>query len=362
MVQSCRNTDLVKQNRSIDLATGFLIAILNIAEIVMIAKIKRKKRTYEILLMSLSVSDCMFGLSNVLVSSIFLSQNCKLSLLGKAYAFYIFFVMASISHLLFISMDRVMTVLIPFRYQAILTKKRRRTCIAVLWTLPLVIGITSYLIYELTTPKPLLKKLRNSVSTSEPFTGTRNQSISTFEQSVGRLNNSIVRNNSLIKIPPARRLSNKRRFQPKAQLVLSIVIATLDFLMVTCYSTIIYRMIFMNKRNIARKSGKENRLPLLCVVIAGVFVMFTLPYAATRFYLGYVPFWANYILILNSGMNSIVYFFRQRIERYHSRETTNTQHTNMIKSTSDNLFLNEQQILYSNVAENSKVSGNSLIS
>ena len=65
----------------------------------------------------------------------------------------------------------------------------------------------------------------------------------------------------------------------------------------------------MNKRNIARKSGKENRLPILCVVIAGVFVIFILPYATTRFYLGYVPFWANYILILNSGMNSIVHFF-----------------------------------------------------
>ena len=151
--------------------------------------------------MSLSVSDCMFGLSNVLVSSIFLSQNCHLNLLGKAYAFYFFFVMASVFHLLFIAIDRVMTLLIPFRYQSILTKKRRRTCIAVLSILPLVIGITSYLIYELTTPKPLFKKHRNSIITSEPVIRTPNHSISIFEQYVGRLNNSIAQNNSLIKIP-----------------------------------------------------------------------------------------------------------------------------------------------------------------
>lgn len=44
MVQPYRTTDLVKQKRSIDLATGFLIAILSIVEIVMIAKIKRKKK------------------------------------------------------------------------------------------------------------------------------------------------------------------------------------------------------------------------------------------------------------------------------------------------------------------------------
>ena len=46
MVQPCQTADLVKQNRSIDLATGFLIAILSIAEIVMIAKIKSKKKKY----------------------------------------------------------------------------------------------------------------------------------------------------------------------------------------------------------------------------------------------------------------------------------------------------------------------------
>lgn len=99
MVQSCRTTELVKQNRSIDLATGFLIAIINNAEIVMIAKIKLKKRIYKIVLMSSTVSGCMFVLLNVLVSSIFLSQNCKLSLLGKAHAFYVFFVMASVFRL-----------------------------------------------------------------------------------------------------------------------------------------------------------------------------------------------------------------------------------------------------------------------
>lgn len=118
----------------------------------------------------------------------------------------------------------------------------------------------------------------------------------------------------------------------------------------------------MNKRNIARKSGKENRLPILCVVIAGVFVIFILPYATTRFYLGYVPFWANYILILNSGMNSIVYFFRQRIEEYHIRETTNTQQINTIKSTCENLFQGNQQIHHSNTNKSNKVSESSLAS
>ena len=349
MVRSCRRTDLVKQNRSIDLATGFLIAILNIVEIVLISKIKRKKRTHEKVLMSLSVSDCMFGLSNVLISSIFLSQNCNHDLSGSVYAFYVFFVMASIFHLLFIAIDRVMIVLIPIRYQTILTKKRFRICIAVLWVLPLVIGITSYLWYELMKPEPLSRRLRNSSTLSKPFIGTCNHSITNVEQLVRRPNSSVTENNTLITNPETRCLvGSKHRFQPNAQLVLSIVIVMLDFLLASCYSTIIYRMSLMNKKNIVIKTKREHRLPVLCVVIAGVFVIFTLPYAITRFYLGYVPFWANYILIVNSGMNSIVYFFRQRIEKYYSRETTNTQQINTIKSTSGNLFQSNQQTHHSN--------------
>ena len=363
MAQSCGSRDLVKQNRSIDLVTGFLIAIFNIAEIVMIAKIKRKKRIYETILMSLSVSDCMFGLSNVLVSSIFLSQTCNHNLSGSVYVFYVFFVMASIFHLLFIAIDRVMIVLIPIRYKTILTKKRLRIYIAVLWVLPLVIGITSYLTHELTTPEPLFTGLSNSSTTNEPFIRTDNHSIANFDPLVTRLNNSNTRNKSLIATPGTRCLVlRKHRFQPNAQLVLSIVIVTLDLLMIFCYSAIIYRMSFMNERKLARKSKKEHRLPVLCVIIAGVFVIFTLPYAITRFYLGYVPFWANYILILNSGMNSIVYFFRQRIEEYHIRETANTQQINTIKSTCENLFQGNQQIHHSNTNKSNKVSESSLAS
>ena len=363
MAQSCGSTDLVKQNRSIDLATGFLIAILNITEIVMIAKIKRKKRIYEILLTSLSVSDFMFGLSNVLVSSIFLSQTCNHNSSASVYVLYVFFVMASVFHLLFIAIDRVMIVLIPIRYQTVLTKKRLRICIVVLWVLPLVIGITSYLTYELTTTEPLFTKLSNSSTTSEPFIGTRNHSVINFEQLARRLKNLNKRNNTLITTPGTKCLvPRKHRFQPNAQLVLSIVIVTLDLLMVSCYSTIIYQMNFMNKRNMVRKSKKKHRLPVLCVVIAGVFVIFTLPYAITRFFVGYVPFWANYFLILNSGVNSIVYFFRQRIEKYQSRETTNTQQIHTIKSTCENLFQGNQQIHHSNADKTNKVSGSSLVS
>lgn len=67
-VLGCRSSNEEIIKRSTDLSFGVLIAILNIVEIIMIAKIRRKKNICEILLLSLSVSGCMFGISNLFVS------------------------------------------------------------------------------------------------------------------------------------------------------------------------------------------------------------------------------------------------------------------------------------------------------
>ena len=102
--------------RKIDLVAGLLIAFLNIAEITMIVNIRRKKRIYEIILMSLSVSDCMYGFSNVIVCSIYISNSNKYDeLLDSAYLIHAFFVLTSMFHLIFIAVNRVMIVLKPFQ-------------------------------------------------------------------------------------------------------------------------------------------------------------------------------------------------------------------------------------------------------
>ena len=269
--------------RKIDLAAGILIAILNIVEIAMIGKIRLKKRIYEIILLSLSVSDCMFGLSNVVVSSIYLSNtNSYGELLETAYISYAFFILTSIFHLIYIAVDRVMIVLKPLQYKSIFTSKRQKIGIAILWILAFVIGVTTYTAYELTEMEPAVSD-------------TQNQPVS------------------------------QNNFQKDIQLVLSIVIVVLDFSMVVSYGIIIYRMSYKKRKKLTPKSAKHERLPILCVLIAAVFVLFTMPYAIARVSFGSVPFWANFILLLNSGMNSLVYFFRQKIEKHHKHKNKNCQ-------------------------------------
>ena len=276
-------------HRKIDLVAGLLIAILNIVEITMIAKIRRKKRIFEIILMSLSISDCMFGLSNVIVSSIYISNSKKYDeLLETVYTCYTFFVLTSIFHLIFIAVDRVMIVLKPFQYETIFTKKRLKIGIAVLWITALTIGVITYIVYELT-------EMELPVS--------------------DKLNQPVLKNRTVPLIVQQATNENEGNFPKDIQLVLSIVIIMLDFSMVISYSIIIYKMSYKKTENVVSKTAEDERLPILCVVIATVFVLFTMPYAVARFSFGSVPFWANFILLLNSGMNSLVYFFRRKIEK-----------------------------------------------
>lgn len=58
--------------RSIDLLFGIveLLNLLNLAEIKIILKMKREKKVFEIVIISLSASDFMFGSTNVEISNI----------------------------------------------------------------------------------------------------------------------------------------------------------------------------------------------------------------------------------------------------------------------------------------------------
>ena len=284
--RGCGVTSSEKLERSIGLSTGVFVAILNIVEIVMIAKINRKKRIYEIILMSLSVSDCMFGFSNVIVSLVYLTPLCKHSnLLGIAYVTYVFFLLTSIFHLISIAVDRAMAVLIPFKYKTIFTTKRLRIAVFLLWIIALIISVSMNIAHELETEVSVFK------------------------------HDYIVRQNNTLALPRRNR-PKKRWIVRDFQLVISILIVIMDLLIILCYSVIIYQMNYKNRKAVATKNEEAQRLPMICMAIASVFVVFTLPYAITRFYLGRTPFLANWALNLNSGMNSIVYFFRKRIEKY----------------------------------------------
>ena len=249
-----------KLKASIKLSTGILVAILNIVEIIFIAKIKRRKRIYEIILASLSVSDCLFSLSNVIFSSILLSKLCKSEedLVEVTYVAYLFFVLASVFHLIFIAVDRVMIVLIPFQYEAIFTRKRQKIGVTLLWMLAFAISISTYIYYDVTTSEEKNPSTRNETNIQNNTSASIAPKTDKLFQEEGKL--------------CLRRVLNLS-FKSDIQLVLSISIVAADLLMVLCYSTITYQMSYKSRKYKTAKSKKDEGL-LLSVCLLPLLLLY----------------------------------------------------------------------------------------
>ena len=137
--------------RSIGLSFGILISILNLPEIIIILRIKGKRKIYEILLLSLSASDCMLGLSNAFVFDLHVVNACKYEVLVEtAFTLYIFSVLSSIFHIMSSALDRHLAVFRPIRHRVPSTRKKAYLSSVFLWILPVLISVLLQIINELT--------------------------------------------------------------------------------------------------------------------------------------------------------------------------------------------------------------------
>ena len=255
-----------------DLVIGFLVAVLNIIEIVIIARIKKRKK-YEVLLLSLSLSDCLFGISNVILASVYISNECHArSLLECSYILYLFFVLTSMLHLTFMSIDRVIAVVKPFKHKFLLNQRRTNIIIAMLWSFTLV-------------------------ACGSLFTADELKQLSI------------------------------QKVESEKEMIISITIIVVYVVMTFSYSIIIYHHRLKNKVA-TQLTKRQKNLPIICIILGATFVLFTLPFALLVFTMEDVPFYANVILVGNSGVNSIIYFFGDKIEeRIHKKATKNTEMT-----------------------------------
>ena len=292
-VCSCDN----EIKKSIELSLGVLIVILNLTEILLLSK--NKNKMYETVLLSLSVSDCMFSSANVVVNIVNLTNICISDfVLETIYTMYVFSVLTSIFRLLFIAMDRVIAVLKPLQYKIYLKKKNIYIFLSILWIFAGAISAALQVLDVFTeafTQNKSISLIRNqNFSTPSPFLDLeRNSDIATTYTSMQNLEISNGSENS---------------FKKDMELTLSVVIIVADIMIIICYSLVIY--LTTCKRKISRTQDRSKNLPFVCVAIEATFVLLTFPYAMVRLATGQVPLWANFVLVTNSGMNSLIYFFR----------------------------------------------------
>lgn len=289
-------TDEQILKRSIDLSFGLIVVILNLIEIILISKLKRQKKIYEICILSLCITDFLFGLSNSVVSAVYLSQNAQNDeILEITYTTYFYFVLNSILHLSLITFDRVWLVYKPLKHRIHVTRSRMCKLLAITWIISTVIAIALFVSDELT----------ETFTKSVEMTSYVNTTVS-----------GVAGIKSSYSVQAIKRIQMEQQYPSIMQLVLSVFIIIADVFLISSYSFII--ILLKRKKKIAsnQEGNMENKVSLICALIAATFVIFTLPYAVARLTVGHTPLWANLILVSNSGLNSIIYFFRGKCENY----------------------------------------------
>ena len=94
---------------------------------------------------------------------------------------------------------------------------------------------------------------------------------------------------------------------------LAYVIIVADTALVTIYGLIIAAICNHHHNTHKHRSVKTSnvkRVLLVCILIALAFVVFTLPFSIQNFLNHGNPQWASILLVVNSGINSIVFFMR----------------------------------------------------
>lgn len=264
--------------RWLDLPLGFIVVILNICEVIILARLENKRKVYECYLLSLSITDLLFGLWKISVSVMFFVYQKES--MEMVYAIYLFFV-SSIFHLSWISVNRLWAIWKPIHYRMTWSKKKVYIAIAVIWLLSIAVSVLTLLmdIY---------------VSNDDNVTISTNCSVAELDISFSA---------------PMR-----------TTLASVIILADVFFIVIT---TVVVYMLQRKKRKPKLGNGTskvENKATSVCVLITLVFIVLTLPYPITQFIWKDAPLWSNVMLVLNSAMNSAVYFFRGKLNCFDKRK------------------------------------------
>ena len=160
--------------RIVGMGISVIVVILNIAEIVIIArKKKNKKNNFERTLLSLSVTDLFYGALNLaLLTSQLTIMNIQHGDMIVSYTIHLFVVVSSMLHVLLIATDRLFAVVAPLKHRVVATPKQMSYLIGGVWFLSAVasIAFTAYIsIYIKLTPRIPPEKFNSSQIQPTPY-------------------------------------------------------------------------------------------------------------------------------------------------------------------------------------------------
>ena len=261
---------------------SLVVIIANSFEIAHIYKKKNSKNSYEVLLISLSACDALFGINNLVFTLIkVVSGQVFLAVIRS---FYIFSFLLSVIHLITLALDRWVAVTFPLKHRIYWKIKHAKKVIGFLWILVLIISIGIF--FDLNQHK------------------------------------------------------EESNIRPWVVPFVSTMLIAADGILVILYSLVFHQISKQekNRANIKQSSNKkaqQRKLKsafLLCVLTTLAFIFCTL-----RFTIQLVndktkwpDIYSNILLVMNSFLNCFIYFFHGRIIQFLKRKVvkSNSQESN----------------------------------
>ena len=137
------------------IVVGGLATILNVVEIILICKTRTNSKSYQQLLLNLSVSDVVSGLA--FVCSGILLTNLKETPAQRLIGLIMPFIFSA-ENLLLIGLDRLIAVRFPLKHRIWVTQNRMKFVIIITWTLVFLFLVGMFWIHK-TSPKMLQRSL-----------------------------------------------------------------------------------------------------------------------------------------------------------------------------------------------------------
>ena len=256
-----------------DASLGGLVSILSLIEIIFIVRIKRKKKLYEMLLLSIAFSDLLFGLLNIAIPVSNLTNGMSNTTFTEAiHVVYYNFILASIIHLCWITVDHVWTVISPIKRNIYVTRTKTYVSLVITWIISTFAPLLIFFYHGMLKKDHFLTKY---------FTASHSL----------RFNQGNVFD----------RIENK---------VLAGLIFTADGMFVTFYGYTIYKMYNKKEKDMKNEFEKQvhKTASVVCIVTASLFAICTMPYALGAFNVEQFFPWTHELVILNSVAHPIVYF------------------------------------------------------
>jgi len=192
--------------------------------------------------------------------------------------FHLFFISCSILHLTWITFDRYLAVGRPYKHRVYVTRKRTTLVLSITWVSTLLISISLYVIDE------VLEEVNNEVESHIT-----------------------------------------RDFVP---LFVAGFILLADFIFVIVYTVIVLKY---KAQTTSQLDYTNRKLAYICGFTVFTFVLLASPNAICSIVSPVTTKnWTDIMLLLNSGVNSFIYFFRTRIGEALTRNRTRVSSGNIL--------------------------------